>query len=281
MCRQIKPGLPGFTLIEIAVVLILIGVLAASIVVGGDLIKSATIRKQISQIHSMDIAVNTFKGKYNCLAGDCMNAFGYGFGNSSADNGDGNGLIQDGGSFILDNQEAVNFWHHLSAAGLIDGAYNIYTSSIPGTNIPGIASPPLAMTGAGYSYVVGGGTAQSNPKGGLWVVSYNRYLLLVLKRATHAWALTATTAINTWLPIYTPLEVYNIDSKIDDGFPTLGNVQAINGIYQTGFQLQFTTSVYPAACVDDTVNPPVYNVKPADYNDRIHMLCSPLIATEF
>src|ERR1700722_13172793 len=89
----------GFTLIELSIVLVIIGLIVGGVLVGQDLIKAAEVRAQISQIESYNTAVNTFRGKYSKIPGD-MNvppAEQFGF----TDNGcagtagqrDGNGLI--------------------------------------------------------------------------------------------------------------------------------------------------------------------------------------------
>src|SRR5450432_727787 len=69
----------GFTLIELSIVLVIIGLIIGGVLVGQDLIKAAEIRGQITQIEKYNTAVNTFRGKYNCLPGDCVNATALGF----------------------------------------------------------------------------------------------------------------------------------------------------------------------------------------------------------
>jgi prepilin-type N-terminal cleavage/methylation domain-containing protein len=61
----------GFTLVEIAIVLVIIGLIIGGILVGQDLIRVATIRSQVSQIDKYQAAINTFRLKYNnALPGD-------------------------------------------------------------------------------------------------------------------------------------------------------------------------------------------------------------------
>ena len=60
----------GFTLVELSLVLVIIGLVAGGVLVGRDLIAAATIRSTISQIEKYKTAVNTFRTKYNYLPGD-------------------------------------------------------------------------------------------------------------------------------------------------------------------------------------------------------------------
>ena len=87
----------GFTLIELSIVLVIIGLITGGILVGQDLIKAAETRGQISQIEKFNTAVNTFEGKYGYLPGDIPNPYATQFGFQSrgtwTGQGDGNGMI--------------------------------------------------------------------------------------------------------------------------------------------------------------------------------------------
>jgi prepilin-type N-terminal cleavage/methylation domain-containing protein len=74
-------GRSGFTLIEMSIVLVVIGLLVGGVLVGQDLIRAAYVRAQISQIEKFNTAVNTFYGKYQALPGDmnATTATNYGF----------------------------------------------------------------------------------------------------------------------------------------------------------------------------------------------------------
>ena len=60
----------GFTLIEMAIVLVVIGLLAGAVLVGQSLIGAAAVRAQITQIEKYNTAANTFYSKYDALPGD-------------------------------------------------------------------------------------------------------------------------------------------------------------------------------------------------------------------
>src|ERR1700744_2868548 len=90
----------GFTLIELSIVLVIIGLIVGGILVGQDLIRAAETRAQISQIEKYNSAVNTFRGKFGALPGDMAlsvaNQFGFATGSScdgTTGKRDGNGLL--------------------------------------------------------------------------------------------------------------------------------------------------------------------------------------------
>lgn len=96
--HNIRKG--AFTLIELAVVIVLIGFIIGGVLVGRDMIKSSEIRRAVSSLEAVATGVNTFKIKYNCLPGDCANATEFMGSNYTqllnvfcTGNGDGNGLI--------------------------------------------------------------------------------------------------------------------------------------------------------------------------------------------
>lgn len=126
----------GFTLIELAIVLVIIGLLIAGILAGQSLIRQAQFRKAISQLRTHKLSINSFVTKYGQLPGDfnrakdfmpdCKEDTLHGFTCS----GNGNGSIGDsnGGSStdpINHVEEGVMIWRHLSLSGLMAGDYNI------------------------------------------------------------------------------------------------------------------------------------------------------------
>jgi len=272
---RIQAKYNGFTLLEISIVLIIIGLVTGGVLTGKDLIRAAQIRLQVSQIEKLDIAVNVFKSKYGCLPGDCANASDYGWG-STADNGNGNGHVDNYN--YMDDPESVNFWFHLSQAQLINNRYNIYTGASSSTYIPGIYSPPLSMPGNGIAYKVGGGAADAYTPGGIWVIYKDRYLDVLGKGFSHAWFLTVTTDYSTWTGAYTGVNMYALDSKMDNGLPSSGSVQASNGYYQTGLRQMFTTAGSADACITNA-SPPTYNTAVVD--PGYYSLCSPIVKAAF
>ena len=88
----------GFTLIELSIVLVIIGLIIGGVLVGKELIAASEIRAQISQFEKFQNATNAFKLKYGCLPGDCANASSFwdfsSYGGALG-NGNGDGRITD------------------------------------------------------------------------------------------------------------------------------------------------------------------------------------------
>ena len=67
-------GQAGFTLVELAIVMIIIGLLIAGVLKGQALIGNAKVTAQVAQVKAIDAATSTFKDMYSALPGDLLNA---------------------------------------------------------------------------------------------------------------------------------------------------------------------------------------------------------------
>src|SRR4051812_40153055 len=88
----------GFTLIELSIVLVIIGLIIGGVLAGRELIASAATRAQIAQIDKYQSAVNAFRSKYGYLPGDIPDPmagqFGFNARGLYTGQGDGNRIIQ-------------------------------------------------------------------------------------------------------------------------------------------------------------------------------------------
>tara|TARA_R110002050_G_scaffold54754_2_gene123852 strand:+ start:4076 stop:4780 length:705 start_codon:yes stop_codon:yes gene_type:complete len=119
MAKQIKKIIQcqkGFSLMEISVVLIVMGVLIGGTIKGYALVENAQLKTVIKNINQYRMAVNIFKDQYGSLPGDYSDASTTI--RSDLIDGNGNGQIEGDGIGRKDS-EAVNFWQHLAAANLI------------------------------------------------------------------------------------------------------------------------------------------------------------------
>ena len=111
----------GFTLIEIAIVLVIIGLLLGGVLKGQELITGARVRNFIQQQDGVKAAYFGFLDRYRALPGDYANATTTITGISTAACGAGNG--NGDGTITTTNQENILVWEHLSKAGFINGSY--------------------------------------------------------------------------------------------------------------------------------------------------------------
>lgn len=117
----------GFTLIEIAIVLVIIGLLLGGILKGQELITSARVRSLANQIDGVKAAYFGFQDRYRALPGD-FNLASTQIPGGTSPNGNGNGQIESG-------QESIAVWDHLSHAGFINGTFT-YNATESGTTTP-------------------------------------------------------------------------------------------------------------------------------------------------
>jgi len=221
------PKSPGFTLIELSIVLVIIGLIVGSVLVGQDLIRAAAVRAQISQIERYQTAVNTFRGKYGALPGDLNQAtatqFGFVARGAVPGEGDGNGLIQTNGyGYLQGYGETGLFWVDLSTAQIIEGSFTTASaSSSPVVDVTGssLASymPPAKLGGSNYVYVWGGDSTDNAP-------AFNYFGLSTVSKivAGNGWILSDPSS-----PGLTVQQAFGIDKKMDDGLPQSGAVLAI------------------------------------------------------
>lgn len=264
-----KNSKSGFTLIELAIVLVIIGLIVGGLLVGQDLINSAKIRASVSQIEQYNSAVNTFKLKYNELPGDMLasNASSFGFATraGTVGRGDGNGLIEGGAAgYILafNAGEQSLFWNDLGASGLIEGTYKGVDCTF-NTNSCTASSASISVSQIFPPFKVGNNTYMTasnyNGKNALAVVG--NIISLSNKGAILAADLSGGTAYGL-----TPIQAYNIDAKIDDGNPLSGSVLIMGGSSFGSLSLLPAPPVGSQSsgyCGNSDTTPTSYNISPA------------------
>jgi prepilin-type N-terminal cleavage/methylation domain-containing protein len=212
----------AFSLVELSIVIIIIGLLISGVTVANSMIEQAKYRKIISEIGEIERSVKIFKAAYDALPGDFDKAYNYWGdecgGNSYSEagcNGNNDGLIS-----TPTPSERYRFWQHLKLAGIIDGVFTGVVHS--GSRYNSLDNSfPSAATRA-YYYV------WSGVQTGYWVVNnYNvhPYHNLHLNNATEStWGwLEASDAP------FTVEETRLLDMKFDDGAPLTGNMFSSRG----------------------------------------------------
>ena len=180
----------GFTLIEIAIVLVIIGLLLGGVLKGQELIQNARVRNIIAQQDGIKAAFFGFQDRYRGIPGDYLatnataNIPGAG---ATSCGGDGNSLID---HTVNGVPESICAWYHLAKSGFITGDY----------------------TGTGTSATTA--NSPSNSFGGLMQLIFD---------ATYDPAATATNIHNIKTGINIPsVALAEVDRKIDDGNPLTG-----------------------------------------------------------
>lgn len=219
----------GFTLVELSIVLVIIGLIVGGVMVGRDLIKAAEVRAQISQIEQYKVAVNTFKVKYGYLPGDMpsASATAFGFYRSTGANdtgctdaswstgcGNGNNVIGDNATAYQAGESHL-FWLDLSLALLIKNSITTYDLGETSSDIYNYL-PPAKLNNQ-YVYAWSGGVQENNSINYLTISGVTRYCSDNL--------FGYNTCITT--SVMRVADAYNIDQKIDDAMPQSGKVLAI------------------------------------------------------
>lgn len=210
---------PGFSLLEIAVVLAIIGLLVGGVVAGQDMLRNSKMRSVARDGLMFQTVLGQFRQQYGSLPGDLINAASY-FGCTNC-NGDGDGVIDNHGAdaaIAANRYEDSVVMLHLASAGLIQGAYtgdyvsaagryisptdNAYAGKIARTSFA-IARPDIWGATAGLK----GKTAIC--------LSYNN------RTMTCVGPQTATNYYDLY-----GQDGWSIDSKVDDGSARTGNLIA-------------------------------------------------------
>lgn len=259
----------GFTLIELSIVLVIIGLLVGGVLVGRDLINSSKIRAQVSQVEEYSTAFYTFKIKYGYFPGDmppteALQLGFFAFTGAQAGKGcKGNNTAYGNDDGIINGvNEALPFWSHLSDSKLIGGSYAgtagnlLLATSASCVALSGRPPSGLPTTTAGWELYV--------PKTKLFPIGQ----IVVLGNYPVAPTTTIiyfsnTKKTNMFLledelssAIASSREFYNIDSKMDDGLPASGNIRnfAVDGV---GAQVD------DPPCTTSGVSPMAYQLSPA------------------
>ena len=144
----------GFSLIEVAIALVVVGLILGGVLKGRQLIESAKINALIRNVDMYRVAFNLFEETYGALPGDFHLAT-----DQIADhmlNGNNDGMIS--GQGLNPQDEAAQVWSHLAAAALISDVgrlpemgYARRGHGIPGEKIGGVMtvvySPDSSMQG--------------------------------------------------------------------------------------------------------------------------------------
>lgn len=208
----------GFSLVELSIVLVILGLLVGGILAGQSLIRASQLRGVVTEHDRYKTAIFSFRDKYFMLPGDMNNATSF-WGDQATGtyacasgstpdgtpgtcNGNGNGQI---GGTSSPGPEGVRAWQHLQLANLIEGSLTGYYDT-GGKLTIGVNSPASKNPNTGWALVYRG-TGANEP---IYGTSVN-FMQIGTESANELWGAALR-----------PADAWNIDTKIDDGQPTTG-----------------------------------------------------------
>ncbi len=222
----------GFSLVELSIVLVILGLLVGGILAGRSLIRASELRQVSTDLTKTRTSWYAFRDKYFALPGDIPNATAFwGAADTSGTNGEcadiltsvgtGTQTCNGSGDSMVNTNERYRVWQHLANAGLVAGEYSGIAGpapgpqghdDIPGTNLPTV---PGAINKSGQLLV--------------WITksSHDAYYSFNSPAGHYVMMAKCCHGTNKSLssPILTAPDTWNIDTKVDDGQPFYGRLQ--------------------------------------------------------
>ena len=186
----------GFTLVEIAIVLVIIGLLLGGVLKGQEMIINARVKNAVNDMNGVSSAFNAYTDRYRRTAGDdgplaTLQARGGPWANVTQAGNNNGALLITAAQTFTGGGENDNFWQHLKAAGFLTGnPADINALALPRNAFGGLTG----VTSAGITGMTGNVICMSQVPG---------------KAAA------------------------NIDTQIDDGVPNTGAVMVTTSVAGT------------------------------------------------
>lgn len=220
MSKQLQQG---FSLIELSIVLVIMGLLIAGVSAGSSLVKSAELRALMTQVENFKVASGSYYAKKGRLPGDDASTTDANFA------GNANGLIE----FTTNVKsqfamEGVNVWKHFVDQEILSGTYAGHAST----------------AAAEDSVDVSGQVATAKKKGGVWVFDdvtetinggtvRRNYIFLINKVALATVKNDAVLKLSSYgangldkKGVMPAIDVASLDEKYDDADPKNGGIRS-------------------------------------------------------
>ncbi len=243
----------AFSLIELSIVLIIIGLLVAGVTGGASLIKNAELRSLMTEARGYQVAVNAFKERFQALPGDFNSAVGAMTGTAGSSNcagstsavcGNNNGQIEFYNSNVTATTVAARMesniaWQQLKNGGFVDA---LFTPTSADADSGGAVSSTVLTPG---SNIPG-----SKFKNAGWIFDFlnSQNVVIVTGAVTGAGAASSTAVTAVATNVIIPVDALSIDTKLDDGIANAGKVRAHASTAGCNNTAVYTTATATVAC---------------------------------
>lgn len=239
----------GFTLVELAISIVIIGLVVTGVLAGKELIHQAGMTSLITQMREYNNAVSTFRVKYGSLPGDTSKATMFGIDRDTSgtqntskiflgttNDGDGDGFLESSTNVInsavgsegsVFDGEVANFWVHLSNAGLIKETItqtlDCSSSIVGSTPCNGLAGQGFPSARVGVGILV----SAANEMNGTKRVMKETYFQLGVGSGNIVNSGSGGTQVSGGGLNLLTEDAAAIDLKLDDGKPATGSALSI------------------------------------------------------
>lgn len=203
----------GFSMIELSIVMVTVGLIVGGVIIGRELIHSSQINSVISDMSEYELAYRSFEMRYDALPGDFDAATSYW---ATSGNGNNNGQIS------WSAGESTRAWQHLNLSGMVQGVYTgtnevVDASANPGGVLVSGTNAPASKLSRGvfalYYPALSGNYSGSTAGNYLELMSTNM------------------SPDDAGRGVLRPVDAASIDTKMDDGVFNRGRI--IGGLGST------------------------------------------------
>jgi prepilin-type N-terminal cleavage/methylation domain-containing protein len=263
----------GFSLVEMSVVVLVIGLLIGGIVVGRNVLRNAQLQSAITDMEQYKHAIKLFQEKYESFPGDftgaqtlwtaaagCPDIAATNTPATATCNGNGDAYIGGGNgtptAIGAQYQEQLRVWQHLANGGFISQSYTGTISSTNNELNPGINIPKTKDGKAGISFFFAG---SSIGNASVFDSTYRHIMVLGAPAGGNGSTPNYTAALS-------PSEAFQLDAKADDGRPGTGSV------------LSYKTTIHASCASGDSSMTATYAATAASEGQN---LCALIFITGF